>query len=676
MNQKSQPGSLLELRVAYTRGTVTGDESRALRRAMLTAMAAGSMAPSPLPRPVSGNTTIVSSAPQILAPMRPPGRPTPKVPAAAQSRPNVLKWAIGGGASVIVVALAALLLHDDGQPPPQDATPPPVASAPAAGNDEAPDAALARFADTPDWSQAGIRKAEEALASTRLMSDQEAAAAVVRRVHDVVAQRIDEEMAAPAVSADEDLLALASSLDIDTSGLRANLLAKNPVASAPAGQAPLPVAGAPPTPDSTRKAFDSKAAALAAVKAMAQATASTPATSAPEDVGPATNARSASPDIAVPAVTKASSSEAATAVAGKAPPKQSPGTQVAASTDPVKPANIPPSGDKPADAGATPKTGAPPAAAKASPRAPEAVARQPQPEAGQLAQAKPLTPPTAAVAPKRAEQKAGTVAVPASVATTAAPATATSPQAATPQRANGCDTAMSRFCQDAWTNGSGPQMVRIPAGRFSMGGERPEERPIHEVAIRRKLAVGKYEVSQLEYQQFSQATNRTMPAQPRSGPGYPVVGITWHDARAYTEWLSELTGATYRLPSESEWEYFARAGETTRWPSSDENFNAASIVSSELGTKSGPELANRGAMNAFKVTNVLGNAAEWVADTWRDDHSGAGIDERAVVGDGKKVARGGSFADRKLQITFSARAPYAAETQSPTIGFRVVRELN
>ena len=128
----------------------------------------------------------------------------------------------------------------------------------------------------------------------------------------------------------------------------------------------------------------------------------------------------------------------------------------------------------------------------------------------------------------------------------------------------------SRFAECA--NGC-PTMVVIPAGKFMMGspdtepGRDKNEGPRREVTIPKPIAVGKYEVTFEEYDQFAQAMNRTRPTDRGWGRGRrPVINVSWNDAQAYVQWLSKVTGAKYRLPSEAEWEYLARAGtETVYW---------------------------------------------------------------------------------------------------------------
>ena len=122
--------------------------------------------------------------------------------------------------------------------------------------------------------------------------------------------------------------------------------------------------------------------------------------------------------------------------------------------------------------------------------------------------------------------------------------------------------------QDTLTDSSlGPKLVLIPAGEFIMGSDEASkhEKPEHSVNIHRPFWVSMHEISFQEYDRFSRQTQRPS-AKAKWGRGsQPVINVSWQDAHAYTLWLSEQTGRNYRLPSESEWEYFARATTTSRY---------------------------------------------------------------------------------------------------------------
>ena len=133
-------------------------------------------------------------------------------------------------------------------------------------------------------------------------------------------------------------------------------------------------------------------------------------------------------------------------------------------------------------------------------------------------------------------------------------------------------TPLSRF-RDRLTDGSeGPEMVRLPPGRFLMGARVGDnqavdnERPQHEVLIARPFAIGRFPVTFDDYDRLVDATNGQRPGDQGWGRGRrPVINVSWDDAVAYCVWLSGQTARTYRLPSEAEWEDACRAGTATRW---------------------------------------------------------------------------------------------------------------
>ena len=285
-----------------------------------------------------------------------------------------------------------------------------------------------------------------------------------------------------------------------------------------------------------------------------------------------------------------------------------------------------------------------------------------------------------------------------------------------------------------------PLMVMIPPGSFVMGapisdsGSRDDERPQHQVNIAYSFAVGKFEVTRGEYAQFVEDTahddsggcNRAT----ASGielienlswrdPSYlvtdnhPVTCVSWNEAKAYARWLSEQTGEDYRLLTESEWEYSARAGTTTirYWGDSEEGCDFANGADLDITPESFLEemqaretkiilpehwsVANchdgyvtsapAGSFipNAFGLYDTLGNVAEWVEDCWKnsyEDHPNDGSARK--TGDcNRPILRGASYYDMPIYLRssnhygFNPKSSNNKDIRYINFGFRIARTI-
>ena len=202
-----------------------------------------------------------------------------------------------------------------------------------------------------------------------------------------------------------------------------------------------------------------------------------------------------------------------------------------------------------------------------------------------------------------------------------------------------------------------PELVVVPAGEFMMGSPKNEEpssieQPQHRVTIAKPFAVGVYEVTFDEWDACRRAGGCTHNPDDKGWgrENRPVITVSWDDAREYVRWLSGKTGQTYRLLSESEWEYAARAGaQTSYWWGDDIGSNQANCRgcgSSWDGKKTAP--VSSFSANAFGLHDVHGNVREWVGDCWNSNYKGAPADG-SVWGSGKcvrRVLRGGSWFKR------------------------------
>jgi formylglycine-generating enzyme required for sulfatase activity len=211
------------------------------------------------------------------------------------------------------------------------------------------------------------------------------------------------------------------------------------------------------------------------------------------------------------------------------------------------------------------------------------------------------------------------------------------------------------------------------------------------VLINKPFAVGIHEVTLAQWDACVAGGGCSQAPDNGWGRGArPVIMVSWNDAQAYVEWLSKTSGERYRLPSESEWEYAARAGETDEWPEADPAAvcGVANIAGSETGFRwahpacADPyelETAPVGSFpaNLFGLYDTLGNVAEWTLDcmslTYHDAPADGSANSRGLCN--SRVTRGGSWFSGARESRLSARFNLKAGDRNDFTGFRVVREL-
>ena len=278
--------------------------------------------------------------------------------------------------------------------------------------------------------------------------------------------------------------------------------------------------------------------------------------------------------------------------------------------------------------------------------------------------------------------------------------------------------------------GRGPGMRVVPHGGFRMGAPANEtdasdsEMPQHYVRFERGFAMARTETTVAQFRRFIEATGYRTRADKRgvslaydahsgnfafrnnvdwrsdyagnpAAPDLPVVHVSAGDAEAYAKWLSQQTGAHYRLPSESEFEYASRAGGEARYPWGDgppmrgtANVTGGLDVSPQGRHWSnafagfadgywGPAPVGRFRANAFGLHDMDGNVSEWVGDCWHDGYRRAPANGEAWLNPGcrTRVVRGGSWSSGPAQCRTAWRTPAAVDTTNAHIGFRLVRDL-
>jgi sulfatase modifying factor 1 len=269
-----------------------------------------------------------------------------------------------------------------------------------------------------------------------------------------------------------------------------------------------------------------------------------------------------------------------------------------------------------------------------------------------------------------------------------------------------------------------PPMIVIPPGSFSMGLSSNDDtlggttRPSHLVSIPRAIAVSRFVITNDQYAAFlsekmkgpgydktwvqtDQETRdshllwRVRLILPESGyESHPVTLISWQGAQAYVRWLSSTTGQHYRLLSEAEWEYAARAGTQTRFYFGDDlasiceygnvpditrrqhHPNWAAVACTDGFSEAAPVGSFK--PNAFGLYDMIGNVWEWVEDCWHDRYDGAPISGGAWLSGGDcnaRVIRGQSYDFLNPQAGIATRMQWATGGELPTIGFRVGRDI-
>jgi sulfatase modifying factor 1 len=226
-----------------------------------------------------------------------------------------------------------------------------------------------------------------------------------------------------------------------------------------------------------------------------------------------------------------------------------------------------------------------------------------------------------------------------------------------------------------------PTLVTIPAGWFLMGSEagQDNERPIHRVWIE-AFRLAAYQVTNAEYAKFLRGTASLPPPlwdDPHfNHPQQPVVGVSWHEAQRYCEWLATNLEKPYRLPTEAEWERAARGGvEGALFPWGDAQ--PASLPNYAIRWQTGPEPVGQSDSNAFGLFDICANVHEWCSD-WYDPGYYAVSPERNPPGPEsgqRRASRGGSWRHHIKVSRCSARSSIPPQFQYADYGFRVACDI-
>ena len=252
-----------------------------------------------------------------------------------------------------------------------------------------------------------------------------------------------------------------------------------------------------------------------------------------------------------------------------------------------------------------------------------------------------------------------------------------------------------------------PQMVVLPAGTFTMGsparepGHLDTEGPRHRVTIARPFAVGRYEVTFAEWDACVYAGGCSYAPHDGSvgfGPGFgrgkrPVINVSWDDTKHYVSWINGKVGKqVYRLLTEAEWEYAARAGTTTPYAFGhtlsksqrsgivrEDHARRAPRPVERLAQFSADRTALVGSFppNEFGLSDMHGNVSEWVQDCWNGSYKRAPTDGSAwTTGEcGRRVVRGGAWMHPQRYLRAAYRDANSSDARGSLLGFRLARTL-
>jgi formylglycine-generating enzyme required for sulfatase activity len=230
-----------------------------------------------------------------------------------------------------------------------------------------------------------------------------------------------------------------------------------------------------------------------------------------------------------------------------------------------------------------------------------------------------------------------------------------------------------------------PEMVVVPAGEFMMGwpetekGYSDNEGPQHKVMIAKPFAVARFELTFAEWDTcVAHSDCSRNPRAPGWGRGrQPVINVSWDEAQRYVAWLSSMTGKSYRLLSEAEWEYAARAGTTTRYSFGDDEAELGQYAWYRENSNNRAHPVGEKMPNAFGVFDMHGNVWEWVEDCYHDAYEGAPVDGATWTTGGcaARVIRGGSWNDDPRNLRSAERDRDLAVDRASGLGFRVGRAL-
>jgi len=217
------------------------------------------------------------------------------------------------------------------------------------------------------------------------------------------------------------------------------------------------------------------------------------------------------------------------------------------------------------------------------------------------------------------------------------------------------------------------EMVTVPGGSYQMGSNDGfnDEKPVHTVDVK-SFKLGKYEVTQSQWVSVMGKNPSNF-----KGANKPVENVSWHDVQVFIRTLNIRTGQQFRLPSEAEWEYAARAGTNSKWSWGDSEYAARSYAWYANNSDNQSHTVGQKRANHFGLYDMHGNVNEWVQDCWNPSYSGAPIHGEAWESGPcmQRVFRGASWLNNTTLIRSANRGWNNVDSRFAFVGLRLAKNL-
>ena len=222
-----------------------------------------------------------------------------------------------------------------------------------------------------------------------------------------------------------------------------------------------------------------------------------------------------------------------------------------------------------------------------------------------------------------------------------------------------------------------PEMINVAGGSFEMGDEQgigeANEQPVHKVTLK-TFSIAKTETTVLQWKTYCNATGRKMPETPGWGwkDEHPMVNVSWDDAVAYCDWMSDKTGNLYRLPTEAEWEFAARGGQQSKGFkfSGGQSIDGTGWYKENSDGTTKPVAQKRA--NELGLYDMSGNVYEWCQDWFGDYAAEAQVNPKGAKLDSYRVLRGGGWIFTAASCRIAYRSINSPGFRFNYYGFRVV----